>query len=951
MGANKISAGEAYVAITCDNEDLVRGLRVVSNQVAETARTVSSARDELTPRLRVDGAASVKTSLETVRGEVKKSARAFTSSALEPRLRLRGVANVKTSLREVRDEMTKTTASASALRAAFVVTAGDAFNALKATAAKLSSALGTTGDDFQKMSMRTGLSSAALSEFAHAAEMSGASVSNVEGALRSMSTLTLNASNGVKKSAQVFAQLGINIEQFQRLDAEQQFETLARAVASVADPTTRAALAMKAFGSDGQALLPLFAAGPDGLRAMREEARALGVSIDDEVATMGADFVDATTRVKTAVRGAGLTIARVFTPAITAVANAVARSMSSVLQFANRFPTLTKVLVVAAGAFGTFSASSVVLTTGLAAVGRSLLLVKTSLSAVAAFAAANPFALLAAGVAAATVAIIALTRETDKYKQTAKDALQRGDDQRTQDRAALDRLRELQKQQKKNADEIAEAVKLAADLKSRYHGVGVEVDAVTGKIKIAGDAQAKMTAEMMKNKRAELAAALAEAESNAEGDTIAKHLAREEVSTTELAIGKKRGEGWGSYFTNFKSYANEDEARLAILENDDNFQKRVEAAKAANVSLVDDLRAQLAAMDAQLATGSAAASAGFDEKTVAEGFDKTKDFVAAGVEDLRTDAEKKIDEINKTADELDAALTRLADPNGEVSDWSDAKQVSAFLAKNPSAAALYEQAQDVRASASAQVQRVRDDEDKKRVEAETEAVKELERLERDRVRENMTDAERKIAAIDDETTAYLKQLDAVLKLKQEAGDVAGVVELRKKRESVVAESNARKDEARKKSAADAEAEQDRKNNALKDALAGAVREFGTPLQRLEYAAAAQQDAMRELDLAVASQDSDRIAAALGKLSDAAQNYEDSIDASRKIDGSVKSLGGTIDAWQASSLLASGSMNSKLRAGQASQLAALKSQGQTLVNNGALLNQVLNRLNRPLEIVF
>ena len=89
-----------------------------------------------------------------------------------------------------------------------------------------------------------------------------------------MAAATLNASNGQAKATATFKRLGVELDSFRRMTPEEQFDLLASKIASIEDPTTRAAEAMKVFGSDGQKLLPLFASGADGLAQMREEARA-----------------------------------------------------------------------------------------------------------------------------------------------------------------------------------------------------------------------------------------------------------------------------------------------------------------------------------------------------------------------------------------------------------------------------------------------------------------------------------------------------------------------------------------------------------------------------------------------------------------------------------------------------------------------------------------------------
>ena len=88
---------------------------------------------------------------------------------------------------------------------------------------------------------------------------------------------------------------GLTVEDLKGLSPDEQFEKLAGAVASISDPTLKAA-AMKIFGANGTNLLPLFAEGADGIQALRDEARKFGISIDDATAKTGAEYGDAMAR-------------------------------------------------------------------------------------------------------------------------------------------------------------------------------------------------------------------------------------------------------------------------------------------------------------------------------------------------------------------------------------------------------------------------------------------------------------------------------------------------------------------------------------------------------------------------------------------------------------------------------------------------------------------------------
>ena len=896
---NSIEAGRAYITVTCNNSELKKSLQEIKEKVAETSRAVSVSEGSLSPRVEVSGSENFIRQLKQIRSTIEKTAE---SVAKKP------------------------------IAANFTVTAGDVYSGVKSAVAKLSSMLGTTGDMFEKMAGRTGVSSTALSEYAHAAQMCGADITNVEGALKSMQAQTLAAANGVKKSAETFNRLGIDVEAFRRLSPEAQFDELARAVASIEDPTIRAAEAMKIFGGDGQKLLPLFNSGANGLKDLREEARKLGLSIDDQSAKMGADFVDATTRLKGAVQGAGLAVAKVFNPYVVKAANVLSECTAKVSQFVDAHPRLTLALVGSASVVAACAAGYITLTktmntvqfamAKLSAAANTLKIVFASLKAGGFFAAPGVGGWLALGTAivVAATALRSYISERGKYKfsDDAQNNFDQGEQERTEDKSSLDRLKTLEKisrQHKLSNEQVLEAVRLAADLKAKYGDVGISVDAVTGKIEGAEQAQAKLNAMMMEAKRAELQAALAEAEANGgdDGLAIARKMAKEEVSDTELAIGKKRGESWGSYFSHYEKYRNNDDARLAILENDENFQKRLEAAKQKNAALVQSYKTQLDAINKMTQARAAAPQAQDNEQdetteeelatrksAIKRGSEIAASFIRQEEPEPTTALEREIKSILEKRNKAIEELKELADPEGLV-DWNDAAQVDALYQHSETARELQRQALDIDASTQRLIEAAKQkdaaakqqEQDAKRDAAEKQ-VADYEKSVRE---EGMSDLQRQMNVIDETTEKYKEQLAILKEIALESGD------LTKAGEIDVKMNEADKSAIDRKSAIE--------SKALTEAQTRLFERYATPEQKLVEAQKELQAAVNALYEAKNSGDKLQIAEAMNRLGEAQDKYDNSVEASKSITRSVKSLGGTFDAWQAASLTNRATADKKL----------------------------------------
>jgi hypothetical protein len=141
-------------------------------------------------------------------------------------------------------------------------------------------------------------------------------------------------------------------------------EVLADKIASIEDPTLRAAAAMETFGRGGSALLPMFAGGAAGIRAMRQEARDLGLTISTDTAAGAAKLNDALGRAKSTIRGIALSIGASLAPIVTDLAERFAKTAAVAIQWIRKnqqiIVTVGKIglaIVAAGGAITAFGAA------------------------------------------------------------------------------------------------------------------------------------------------------------------------------------------------------------------------------------------------------------------------------------------------------------------------------------------------------------------------------------------------------------------------------------------------------------------------------------------------------------------------------------------------------------------------------------------------------------------
>jgi hypothetical protein len=149
------------------------------------------------------------------------------------------------------------------------------------------------GGSMQDASDRTGVSAEALSALGYAADQVGVSIEGLEGALKGMAKLTLGVKQGTKASADTLDRLGISSAAFLAATPTERLGMIADGLASIEDPSLRAALAMKALGRGGVDLLPLLNGGSAGMQALVDEAARMGVVLSSEDVAAADELGDA----------------------------------------------------------------------------------------------------------------------------------------------------------------------------------------------------------------------------------------------------------------------------------------------------------------------------------------------------------------------------------------------------------------------------------------------------------------------------------------------------------------------------------------------------------------------------------------------------------------------------------------------------------------------------------
>ena len=871
-----ISAGEAYVVVTCDTQDARNNIYQFAETIQSAAHDIERCEKSLKPKVDVE----VDESFQEKIDKAKEAVKYFASFAEDAFASFRGFANY--------------------------------------------------ADSFDKMSQRVGVSTESLSELAYAANLSGTSIERVEESFKGLSQKIVEAVDKGGDAEELFSSIGLSAQDLAASSPEEQFYRVADAIAGIDDPTRRAAVAMQIFGESGRELLPLLSGGSAGLEEMRREARELGATVSTSAASMGAQFNDSLARVQTIFQGLKNEFAASLAPILTTSATYLGKMSVFVSKLTRECPVLTTALA-------TFGAGAVGLSYGLTKAMSALENLRKAWAAFQALMMANPIVAVTAAVVAlgaATAAYFASRNKGDMWSDEKQKILEAGDALRQEDQARMDRLVELKNKETLTTEEIGEAARLASVLNDRYGEIGVSVDAVTGKITMAADAQKKFNEASLAARKAQLQAAIDEKNNNLDGNKIRYEVASEEVTGWESWGGKLRNtdDGRSSWFNTEQFSMKKGVRKEYMARGDADFEEKVRVRIAKETAERDALQAEL---DALNASDSAKAEKTRREANVERAMNAAnayaQDAQAKEARENESGYDRERLTVRQEAEKERDKARQAIDANV---NWNDAEAVSKLFEDSPDLKSKYEEImatidaveqkrlEKIDAKENASKQKAADD----RKDAE-DALWEMDASLLERKEKAWSDFEeaqaeyaRAIETGNDETIAAAARTLAQKKRKAES--LAEEERRLEEEKAAQAEAEAEKrrqeleDQKRRNEEILEEQERQREEEAERQLRASEERAEAEREYFYQYATIEEQWFARNQELLAAQQDLQAaqkkgedavVAAAYRKVIDAQRNFDSidrevqsSLEAMGDIDGAVEDAVGSIDKETGSS---------------------------------------------------
>jgi len=280
--------------------------------------------------------------------------------------------------------------------------------------AKLVNSYSQAGDEVAKMARRTGISTEALSEMRHVADITGTSLTDFEKGIKKMSKSLVDADAGLETYIRSFDRIGLSVEDLMAMKPEEQFFTIAEAIGQLANDTEQAATAQEIFGRAGTMLIPMMEETGESIAFLRQEAHELNIVFDAEAAAAAESFEDSKTRLKGALTGIGNTIAEAVMPQFEEFVQMLTEKLKPAMEWLKEHPEVVQAFLKFGVAFAATGAIFLAIAGFIKLINFALIpaIVRATIAFIAMLAAAGPWgwAAIAAGAGIAATAIVALQK-------------------------------------------------------------------------------------------------------------------------------------------------------------------------------------------------------------------------------------------------------------------------------------------------------------------------------------------------------------------------------------------------------------------------------------------------------------------------------------------------------------------------------------------------------------
>jgi hypothetical protein len=214
------------------------------------------------------------------------------------------------------------------MRTLVAIQGGQLFGSVVSAASQWTSSLVNMGqqqaevvDRQSELARMLGMNTAGFQGLSLAAEFAGLNHESLAAAITNSEVAFVKAAAGAKVSGAAFASAGLSVESLASMDSEGRFKAIAEAISKLPTASERAAAAIRMFGKSGASLLPMFEEGAAGVEAMQEQAKKLGLTLNNAQGLSFEQMNDSLKMAQKAIEGVVTQVVATLVPAVTAISD------------------------------------------------------------------------------------------------------------------------------------------------------------------------------------------------------------------------------------------------------------------------------------------------------------------------------------------------------------------------------------------------------------------------------------------------------------------------------------------------------------------------------------------------------------------------------------------------------------------------------------------------------
>lgn len=175
------------------------------------------------------------------------------------------------------------------------------------------------GDHIDKTSQKIGISAQAYQEWAYICERSGTSVDNLQGGMKTLSSVIADAGAGSEAAAKKLEAIGLSYDDLKNKSPDEQLKMVVGALQNMDAGAERTAAATDLLGRSATELGPVLNMTAKETQQLADEAHKYGMVMSDDAVKASASFEDSLSRMKETVTGVKSSLMSELLPGMSAI--------------------------------------------------------------------------------------------------------------------------------------------------------------------------------------------------------------------------------------------------------------------------------------------------------------------------------------------------------------------------------------------------------------------------------------------------------------------------------------------------------------------------------------------------------------------------------------------------------------------------------------------------------